>query len=116
MSSDNDRGDDKRGKKKEKKKYYKRKGGDAHVCREWDSDESSTDSSSDEDAANIAVNKGLLFPNVGRKCFMEKDGKKKVQSRTTPSILHLVMRVVLVMIKMICLHFLPTLTCNKKKN
>jgi hypothetical protein len=84
MSSDSDRGDDKRGKKKEKKKYYKRKGGDAHVCREWDSDESSTDSS-DEDAANITVNKGLLFPNVGRKCFMAKDGKKnKVQTRTTP--------------------------------
>jgi hypothetical protein len=71
-----DRGDGKRGKKKEKKKYYKKKGGDAHVCREWDSDESSTDSS-DEDAANIAVNKGLLFPNVGHKCLMAKDGKKK---------------------------------------
>jgi hypothetical protein len=61
MSSDSDRGDD----KKEKKKYYKKKGGDAHVCREWDSDESSTDSSSDEDAINITVNKGLLFPNIG---------------------------------------------------
>jgi hypothetical protein len=84
MSSDTDRGDDKRGKKKEKKRYYKKKGGDAHVCREWDSDESSTDSSN-EDAANIAVNKGLIFPNVGHKCFMAKDGKKKkVQSRTTP--------------------------------
>jgi hypothetical protein len=116
MSSDSDRGEDKKGKKK-KKKYYKRKGGDAHVCREWDSDESSTDSSSDEDAAIIAVNKGLLFPNVGHKCFMAKDNKKKkVQSRTTPSILHLVMRVVLVKMKMICLLFLPTLTYNKKKN
>jgi polyhydroxyalkanoate synthesis regulator phasin len=84
MSSDSDRGDDKRG-KKEKKRYYKKKGGDAHVCREWDSDESSTDSSSDEDAANIAVNKGLLFPNAGHKCFMTKDSKKKkVQSRTNP--------------------------------
>jgi hypothetical protein len=51
------------------------------VCREWDSDESS----SDKDAANITVNKGLLFPNVGHKCFMAKDDKKKkVQSRTTP--------------------------------
>src|SRR5690242_9926499 len=85
MSSDSDRGDDKRGKKMEKKKYYKKKGGDAHMCREWDSDMSSTDSSSDEDAANIAVNKGLLFPNVGHKCFMAKDGKKKkVKSRSTP--------------------------------
>jgi hypothetical protein len=52
--SDSDRGDDKRG-KKEKKRYYK-KGSDAHVCREWDSDMSFTDSSSDEDAANITVN------------------------------------------------------------
>jgi hypothetical protein len=73
------------------------------VCREWDYEESSTDSSSDEDAANITVNKG-------------HDKKKKVQSRTTPSILHLVMRLVLVKMKMICLLFLPTLTCNKKKN
>jgi hypothetical protein len=84
LSSDSDRGDDKKGKRKEKKIYYKKKGGDAHVCREWDSDESSTDSSSDEDAANIAVNKGLLFPNVGHKCLMAKDGKnKKVKSRAS---------------------------------
>jgi hypothetical protein len=84
MSSDSDRGDDKRGKRKEKKRYYKKKGGDAHVCREWDSDMSSTDSSSDEDAANITVNKGLLFPNVGHKCLMAKDGKrKKVKSRAS---------------------------------
>jgi hypothetical protein len=83
MSSDSDRGDDKR-EKKEKKRYYKKKGGDAHVCREWDSDESSTDSSSDEDAANITVNKGLLFPNIDHKCFMAKDGKKKkVKSRAS---------------------------------
>src|SRR6187455_2410089 len=84
LSSDSDRGDDKKGKRREKKKYYKKKGGDAHVCQEWDSDESSTDSSSDEDAANIAVNKGLLFPNVGHKCLMAKDGKrKKVKSKSS---------------------------------
>jgi hypothetical protein len=84
ISSDSDRGNDKKGKRKEKKKYYKKKGGDAHVCREWDSDESSSDSSSDEDAANIAINKGLLFPNVGHKCLMAKDGKKKkVKSKSS---------------------------------
>jgi hypothetical protein len=83
LSSDSDRGDDKKGRRKEKKKYYKKKGDNAHVCREWDSDESSTDSSPDEDAANIAVNKGL-FPNVGHKCLMAKDGKtKKVKSRAS---------------------------------
>jgi hypothetical protein len=33
LSSDSDRGDDKKGRRKEKK-YYKKKGGDAHVCQE----------------------------------------------------------------------------------
>jgi hypothetical protein len=85
ISSESDRDEDKKGKKKEKKRYYKKKGGDVHVCGEWNSDESSTDFSSDEDAANIAVNKGLLFPNVGHKCLMAKDSKKKkVHSRATP--------------------------------
>jgi hypothetical protein len=84
ISSESDRDEDKKGKKKEKNRYYKKKGGDAHIWQEWDSDESSTDSS-DEDAANIAVNKGLLFLNVGHKCLMAKDGKKKkVHSRATP--------------------------------
>jgi hypothetical protein len=82
LSSDSDRGDDKKAKRREKKRYYK-KGGDAHVSWEWDSDESSTDSSSDEDAANITITKGLLFPNVGHKCLMTKDGKKKVKSRAS---------------------------------
>jgi hypothetical protein len=61
----------KKGKKKmEKKRYYnKKKGGETHMGREWDSYESSTDLSSDEDATNIAINKGLLFPNIGHKCL-----------------------------------------------
>jgi hypothetical protein len=101
ISSGSDRDDEKKG-KKENKRYYKRKGGDAHICREWDSDESSTDSSSDEDAANIVVDKGLLFPNVGHKCLMAKDNKKKkVHSRATPNIQYLVMRVALVIVKII---------------
>jgi hypothetical protein len=84
LSSDSDRGDDKKGKRREKKRYLKKKGGDAHICQEWDSDESSTDSSSDEDDTNIAVTKDLLFPNVGHKCLMAKDGKKKkVKSRSS---------------------------------
>ena len=81
ISSDSDRDDDKKG----KKRYYKKKGGEAHMGREWDSDESSTDSSFDEDAANIAIKKCLLFPNVDHKCLMAKEGKnKKVHSRDNP--------------------------------
>jgi hypothetical protein len=81
-----DRDDVKKGKKKmEKKRYYnKKKGGEAHMGRESDSNESSTDFSSDEDAANITVNKGLLFPSIGHKCLIAKDSKKKkVHSRDT---------------------------------
>jgi hypothetical protein len=83
-TSDSDRDDDKKGKKKmENKRYYnKKKGGEVHMVREWDSDKSSTD----EDAANIAVNKGLLFPNVSHKYLMAKDDKKKkAHSRDTPN-------------------------------
>jgi hypothetical protein len=42
--------------------------------------------------------------------------RKRYNLEPPPSILHLVMRVVLVKMKMICKLFLPTLTCNKKKN
>jgi hypothetical protein len=85
-TSDSDKDQDNKKKKKmEKKKYYKKKGGEAHMGQEWDSDESSADSSSNKDTANIAINKGLLFPNIGHKCIMAKDGKKKkVHSRDTP--------------------------------
>jgi hypothetical protein len=70
---------------KRKKYYNKKKGGEAHIGREWNSDESSTDSSDDEDATNIAVNKGLLLPNIGHKCLTAKEGKKKkVNYRDTP--------------------------------
>jgi hypothetical protein len=83
--SESDRDEDNKGKKEENKKYCKKKGDEAHMGREWDSDERSTDSSSDEDAADITVNKGLLFPNVGHKCLMAKDDKnKKVHSISTP--------------------------------
>jgi hypothetical protein len=60
------------------------------------------DSSYDKGAANIAINKGLLFSNIDHKCLMAKDGKKKtVHSRDTPNTLHLMMRVALVIIMMI---------------
>jgi hypothetical protein len=101
-TSDSDRDDDKREEEDGEEEILQEKGSETHVGREWDSDESSTDSSSDKDTANIAINKGLLFPNVGHKCLMAKDGKKKkVHPRDTPNILHLMIRVALVTMKMI---------------
>jgi hypothetical protein len=61
LSSDSDRGDDKKGRRKEKNKYYKK----------------------GLLFPNVAVNKGLLFPNVDHKCLMAKDDKKKVKSRAS---------------------------------
>jgi hypothetical protein len=117
MSSECDRDDDKKGKKKEKKRYYKKKGGDAHVCRKWDSDESSTDSSDDEDAANIAVNKGLLFPTSATNVsWLRMARKRRYNVEPPPNIQHLVMRVALVKMKMIYLLFFPTSAWNKRKN
>jgi hypothetical protein len=117
LSSDSDRDNNKRGKKKEKKRYYKKKGDDAHVCREWDSNESSTDSSDDEDAANIAVNKGLLFPNVGHKCLMAKDSKKKkVKSRSSTKYATSSDEDNSSDEEDNLLTFLPILTCNKRRN
>jgi hypothetical protein len=49
-TSDSDRDDDKKGKKKMEKKRYYKKGGEAHMGREWDFDETSTDDEDDEDA------------------------------------------------------------------
>jgi hypothetical protein len=111
ISSESDRDEDKKG-KKEKKRYYKKKGRDAHMCREWDSDESSTDSS-DEDVTNIAVNKGLLFPNVTTSVSWLRTTRRRYTLEPTPNILHLVMRVALAIMRMIYFLSLPTLAWNK---
>jgi hypothetical protein len=91
----------------ENKKYYnKKKGGEAHMGREWNFDERSTD----EDTANIAINKGLLFPNVSHNCLMAKKGKRIRYTLVTPPIILLLMiRVALVKRMIICLLFLQTL-------
>jgi hypothetical protein len=53
-TSDSDRDEDKKVKEKiEKKRYYKKKGGEAHMGCEWDSDESSTNSSSNKDVVGV---------------------------------------------------------------
>jgi hypothetical protein len=112
-ASDSDRDDDKKEKKK-MDKYYNKKGGEPHMGREWDSNESYTDSSSDEDAANIAINKGLLFPNVDHKSttsvsWTRREKERRYTIETPPNILLPMMKVALVKRMMICLLFLQTL-------
>jgi hypothetical protein len=113
-ASDSERDDDKKGKKKMDKYYNKKKGGEPHMGREWDSNESYTDSSFDEDAANIAINKGLLFPNVDHKSttsvsWTRREKERRYTLETPPNILLPMMKVALVKRMMICLLFLQTL-------
>jgi hypothetical protein len=84
-TSDIDRDNDKKGKKKmEKKRYYnKKKGDEAHMGWEWDSDESSIDSF-DEDATNIAVNKGLLFPTSATNASWLRTTKRRYILKIPP--------------------------------
>jgi hypothetical protein len=84
-ASYSDSDEDKKGEKtmEKKKSFHKKNSGKEHVRKDWDFDESYSDSSY-EDIANITINKGILFPNVGHKRLMAKEGKKKVQPRGTP--------------------------------
>jgi hypothetical protein len=77
LSSDSDRGDDKKGRRKEKKKYYKNKGGDAHVCQEWDSNESSTDSSFDEDPPTSPSPKASSSPTLATSVLWQRTAKRR---------------------------------------
>jgi hypothetical protein len=85
ISSDSDRGDDKRGKKKEKKRYYKKKAA-MPTCvgngtPAW-APPTPPPTRMPPTSPSIRVSSS---PNVGHKCIMAKDDKKKkVQARTTP--------------------------------
>jgi hypothetical protein len=116
ISSDSDRGDDKKGKKKEKKRYYKKRAA-MPTCvgngiptrapptppptRTPPTPPSTRASSSPTSATNVS------WPRTAK--------RRRHNLEPPPNIQHLVMRVALVKTKMIYLLFLPTLTCNKKK-
>jgi hypothetical protein len=99
-TSDSDRDDDKKGNKKmENKRYYKKKGGEAHMGREWDSDESSTDSSSDEEPPTSpsirAFSSQTSATNVS---WLRAVKRRRYILGISPNILHPMMRVALMMI------------------
>jgi hypothetical protein len=76
--NDDDQEQEKHGKRE--KNVYKKAKGEAHLCKEWDIDCSSSDSD-DEGLAASAFNKSSLFPNERHTCLMAKE--KKVSVRNT---------------------------------
>jgi hypothetical protein len=116
MSSDSDRDNDKRG-KKEKKRYYKKKGGDAHMCRDGTPMRAPPTPPLTRMPPTSTLIKAFSSPTSATSASWQRTAKRRRYNlEPTPSIQHLVMRVVLVKMKMICSLFLLTLTCNKKKN
>jgi hypothetical protein len=77
LSSDSDRGDDKKGKRKEKKRYYKKKGGDAHVCREWDSDESSTTPPPTRTPPTLPLTRASSSPTLATSASWQRTTKRR---------------------------------------
>jgi hypothetical protein len=88
--------DKKKKKKKEsykKDKYYKKKTyGEAHIGKEWDSDDESSDSDSDG-LATMVINGSSssssksLFSNLNKEkhtCLMAKESRRKVKPKNFP--------------------------------
>jgi hypothetical protein len=80
--NDEDREEDKKGENKREKKKFHKKGGKFHIVKEWDSNESSSNSD-DEGITTLAI-KSSLFPKADHKCPMDKESKKKVYTRSSP--------------------------------
>jgi hypothetical protein len=91
-----DEENDKKKKKKEsykKDKYYKKKTyGDAHIGKEWDLDDESSDSDSDG-LATMVINGSSssssksLFSNLNKEkhtCLMAKESRRKVKPKNSP--------------------------------
>jgi hypothetical protein len=81
-----------KGKSNKKDKHYKKKTYDeAHIGKEWDSDDESSDTDSD-DVATVAIKgsssslRKSLFPNLNKgkhTCLLAKESKK-VKSKSSP--------------------------------
>jgi hypothetical protein len=98
----------------EKKYYHEKKGGEVHVVREWDSDESFTDSS-DEMSLTLSSTRNFSFPTSATSVSWPRRAKERYNLEPPPSILLLTMRVILVIMKKICLFFSKVSTIGKFK-
>jgi hypothetical protein len=65
----------------EKNFFNNKKGGEAHISKERDLNESS---SGDEGITTLAFNKSSIFPKVDHTCLIAKESKKKVYPKSSP--------------------------------
>jgi hypothetical protein len=115
ISSESDMNEDKKGKKKEKKRYNK-KGGDAHVCREWTPTRAPPTPPPMRTPPTSPSTKASSSQTSATSVSWRRTAKRRMYNlEPPPNIQHLVMMVALAIMKMIYLLFLPTLTWNKRK-
>jgi hypothetical protein len=102
-SSESDRDNDKKGKNKlEKKKYYKKKGTEAHIGREWDSTRALLTPPPTRTPPSSPSTKAFSSPTSATSVSWQRMAKRRRYIlEVPPNILHLVMRVVLAIMKMI---------------
>lgn len=81
-ANDDDIEEGKKGNKKVEKKKFFKKGGEAHIGKEWDSNESSSNFDN-EGVATLA--KRSLFPKFNHACLLVKERKMKVYTRDSPN-------------------------------
>jgi hypothetical protein len=84
ISSDSDRGDDKKGRRKEKKGTTRRRVAMPMFVGSGTPTKALATPPTTRTPPTSPSPKGLLFPNIGHKCLMAKDGKKKkVKSKSS---------------------------------
>jgi hypothetical protein len=117
LSSDSDRDNDKKGRRKEKKRYYKKKGGDAHVCRNGTPTRAPPTPPPTRTSLTSPSTKDSSSPTSATSALWQRTAKGRRLNLNPPlNTQLLVMMIILVIMRITCLPFLPTLTCNKRKD
>jgi hypothetical protein len=111
MSSDSDKGDDKREKKKDKKRYYKKKAAMPMCVGNGTPMRAPPTPPRTRMPPTSPSTRASSSPTSATSALWQKTAKRRRYNiEPPPNILHLVI------MKIIYLPFLPTLTCNKRKN
>jgi hypothetical protein len=100
--SESDRDEDKKGKKKEKKRYYKKKGGEAHMGANGTPTRAPPTPPPMRTPPTSSSTRAFSSPTSATSVSWQRMAKRRRYIlEVPPNILHLVMRIVLVIMKMI---------------
>jgi hypothetical protein len=108
LSSDSDRGDDKKGRRKEKKRYYKKKGGDAHVCRNGTSTRAPPTPPPTRTLQTSPSPRVFSSLMLATSASWQRTAKRRRLNPNPPLNMSPLVMIMLVMRRIICVPFLPT--------